>query len=190
MLQPCAFSSTHPPTQQAKGDTLLPSAASYKHKLVLEAGQNVTHRLVLCPSQLAVGPWMLAVYSPLQGFATGYNLSVGLVGRCLANCSGHGSCSGEGVCRCDDGWLGGDCSVRNGSAIAGCDPGSRRAAPEVHAQGNGTCWQACECDAEGDDETCAYGDGCADYTCSASARRAGTALSCVVDECTRVRERC
>lgn len=75
-----------------------------------------------------------------------YNLTLRKEGKCLANCSGHGTCNSDGVCECADGWTGGDCSV---AASGECPAGSRRGVsrPDEH----GTCWQECRCAGTGKD---------------------------------------
>ena len=59
-------------------------------------------------------------------YKVGYNLTATKEGRCLNNCTGHGTCSEDAICHCQDNWTGGDCSV---NAKGGCQPGSRKPMP-------------------------------------------------------------
>ena len=70
------------------------------------------------------GVWRAAMYNPMRMYKLAYNLTTVKEGRCLNNCTDHGTCSDDAVCHCLDNWTGGDCSVyaRGGS----CSPGSRK----------------------------------------------------------------
>ena len=72
------------------------------------------------------GVWRAAIYNPMRIYKLGYNLTTTKEGRCLNNCTSHGSCSDDAICHCHDNWTGGDCSVY---AKGGCDPGSRKPMP-------------------------------------------------------------
>ncbi|EIE26855.1 hypothetical protein COCSUDRAFT_39831 [Coccomyxa subellipsoidea C-169] len=154
-----------------------PHTANYTFKQVMQL-QNTTYEIDLCPSQLKQGVWRAAIYNPMRIYKLAYNLTTVKEGRCLNNCTGHGTCSDDAVCHCLDNWTGGDCSVyaRGGS----CSPGSRK--PTLIPEAHGTCWHECRCDAAGN---CAYSENeCADFTCeSALWRRQGTANACVLDKC-------
>jgi hypothetical protein len=56
-------------------------------------------------------------------YKVSYNLTASKEARCLNGCNGHGTCTDDGVCRCEDNWTGGDCSV---NARGSCQPGSRK----------------------------------------------------------------
>lgn len=155
--------------------TSYPTASSFAYKLSLDQ-PDTRYNLSLCPSQVRSGEWLLAVYNPLPTQALAYSLTVHKVGRCLHNCSEHGSCNSDGVCKCQPDWMGGDCSV---SFNASCLAGSRRAAerPDDH----GTCWQECQCK----DTECSFTEECAGFSCQPGFRRQANASRCVQDECTK-----
>ncbi|KDD73492.1 hypothetical protein H632_c2121p0 [Helicosporidium sp. ATCC 50920] len=162
------------------GSDDLPSAREYDHKFVLDEPDAV-HALSVCPSQLRKGPWRMAIYNPLPSAPMGYNVTVFANGRCLGDCNKHGTCSDEGLCVCDAGWAGGDCSVAQG----GCLQGSRRA--EARPEAHGTCWKECECDEAGKFSA----SKCAGFECDVAPegelpfRLKGSESACVQDKCNR-----
>lgn len=83
---------------------------------------NITRPVCACVQ----GVWRAAIYNPMRIYKLGYNLTTTKEGRCLNNCTGHGTCSEDAICHCHDNWTGGDCSVH---AKGGCELGSRKAMP-------------------------------------------------------------
>ncbi|KXZ54910.1 MTA4 protein [Gonium pectorale] len=146
---------------------------------------------------LDVGPWMVAsdgalhvvLWNPLSGppRLVGYTLAVAVVGSCLADCSGHGTCdTGTGLCTCQLPFAGGDCSVdlsQYNTTGAACAAGSLR--PMRRDDAHATCWQPCKPDGSGYDEAA-----CEQFTCDGPGeghgqlRRKGSDLACVEDACT------
>ncbi|GFR53192.1 hypothetical protein Agub_g15941, partial [Astrephomene gubernaculifera] len=144
-------------------------------------------------SPAAPAPAVPAAPAPLH---VGYWVVVEVVGSCLANCSGHGACdTGSGLCVCQPGYGGGDCSVNlaTNTTVGGvCAPGSFR--PRHVDASRGTCWEACAADGSGFEE-----GGCSDFTCDEAGssgggegqqqqgrgplRRRGGAEECVSDAC-------
>jgi hypothetical protein len=90
------------------GRDAFPSAENFTYRLSLDLEK--LHTLSLCPSQIARGAWKAALYNPSL-LALNFSLSIDKLGKCLNDCSDKGTCSGDGVCQCQDGWAGGDCSV-------------------------------------------------------------------------------
>lgn len=96
---------------------LFPKENNFTDRMVLDL--NTPHVLTLCSSRLTTQPWKLGVHNPLPSIPLNYSLTIEKIGRCLNDCfnsSGQGGCSEDGVCKCAEGWVGGDCSVRQGGA--------------------------------------------------------------------------
>lgn len=168
----------HPSVLLAEADGDYPGADHFRYKLSLDRPGSA-YNLSLCPSQVRGANWTLAVYNPMPTIPIGYNVTVHRIGRCLHACSGHGTCSSDGLCECAADWAGGDCSVPLNTTS--CLPGSQRALdrPDQH----GTCWQECRCAGNGTD--CAFSDSCAGFSCQEGWRRRATQDECVQDECVK-----
>lgn len=76
---------------------------------------------------LTQGVWRAAIYNPMRIYKLSYNLTASKEAHCLNGCNGHGTCSEDAVCHCEDNWTGGDCSVY--ASGASCQPGSRKPSP-------------------------------------------------------------
>ena len=109
-----------------------PTAKNFTQRVVLDLDRP--HTLTLCSTQLLKGTWKAAIHNPLPNVPLNYTLVIEKVGRCLNGCSGHGGCSTDGFCECENGWLGGDCSVEAGGG--GGEPHPPRSHPFWHFVAN------------------------------------------------------
>ncbi|KAK9810844.1 hypothetical protein WJX73_001470 [Symbiochloris irregularis] len=173
------YAAAHPELLLSKGDvSTFPSAGNHTYREALLSA-NQTFEINLCPSQLDQGVWRAAIYNPMRIFSIGFNLTVTKVATCLNDCSGHGTCSEDGVCTCSGDWTGGDCSVVPSAA---CQPNSRMRAPMTSA--HGVCWHECVCD-QGEGGECHYNEQeCVEFTCDRPGwRRKGSEQMCIQDQC-------
>ena len=174
----CTWHGCHPTLLiKQGGGTDYPHIDSYTLKSELTKPGD-EFELTVCASMLSQGVWRGAIYNPRSYSKIAYNVTAERKALCLNDCGGpdRGTCMDNGICRCNAGFVGGDCSVNSK-----CVVGSRKS--EVHDQG--TCWKECKCQKKPDgSEDCGYANECVAFECVKPKRWTGRGDQCVEDQCT------
>lgn len=69
-------------------------------------------------SHAPFGNWYIGIYS-WGLWSCHYTIQVNVTTACPSDCNSHGTCGSNGVCTCNDGWTGADCSKPSNSLSNG-----------------------------------------------------------------------
>eukprot|EP00698_Gefionella_okellyi_P006352 TRINITY_DN1571_c0_g1_i2.p1 TRINITY_DN1571_c0_g1~~TRINITY_DN1571_c0_g1_i2.p1 ORF type:complete len:441 (+),score=82.78 TRINITY_DN1571_c0_g1_i2:72-1394(+) len=85
----------------------LPTSSDYD---LVSARNAVLNMVKQCSTDMMTGVWYVGLYN--WGFdSANYTLTSTLKSKCPGSCSGRGQCGDYGLCMCQTGFTGGDCSV-------------------------------------------------------------------------------